>query len=125
MDTVVQLTLMDEQGCALTQEITIEIENAFDGVLPNIFSPNSATQNSIFFPSTDQSVFLIKNFQILDRWGNVMFLRENLAPDDVSLGWNGKRGDLLASSGIYVYFLELELVDGTIEKLTGTVALVR
>jgi hypothetical protein len=49
----------------------------------------------------------------------------DVAPDPSSVAWDGRsRGDYVLP-GVYAWMMELELVDGTVEKYRGDVTVVR
>ena len=67
----------------------------------------------------------IKNWQIFDRWGNAIFSANDFQPNDPTYAWDGKaRGDD-AASAVYVWYVEVEFIDGEVELFKGDVTLVR
>jgi gliding motility-associated-like protein len=45
---------------------------------------------------------------IFDRWGNLMFVRENFEPNIPSNGWDGTFNGMRVEQGVYVYKVEYE-----------------
>ena len=71
------------------------------------------------------SVKQVKTFQIFSRWGEKIFENNNFQPNLEGEGWNGLFGNEEMMSGVYVYFVEIEFVDGQKELFKGDVTLLR
>lgn len=67
----------------------------------------------------------IRQMRIFDRWGNQIFFRENLQPNQPSDGWDGTYKGQLLNPGVCVWMLELEWKNGEIEKYQGDLSLIR
>ena len=123
--TVYIATVIDENGCTASDAIEIFIERLERVFIPNVFSPNDDGFNDIFYVNAGDEVTQIKDWQIMDRWGNQVFSMQNVAPNDPSVGWDGKfRGQLL-NPGVFVYYVELELQTGESLQLKGELSLLR
>jgi large repetitive protein len=67
----------------------------------------------------------IRNMTVFDRWGSKVFQAQNIAPNDEEAGWNGNfRGQAL-NPAVFVYYIEVEFLDGEIVIVKGDVTLVR
>ncbi len=66
----------------------------------------------------------IKSLKVLDRWGNLVFQAFGFPPNQENFGWDGKFQNRLFNHQIFLYFVEIELPDGTVKKLSGEVVLV-
>jgi gliding motility-associated-like protein len=62
---------------------------------------------------------------IYDRWGNALYYRTDLPVNDPSAGWDGTFRDKMMDPGVYVYVVEVELVDGSVRLYKGDVTLVK
>jgi gliding motility-associated-like protein len=94
-------TIRDAEGCAITD--TIAVKFPVQAFVPNAFSPNDDQQNDCFSAFFSEIDFDFFDFQIFDRWGNMVF-RSN----DPANCWDGKFRGKDCLSGIYVYFIALE-----------------
>jgi len=105
----------DAQGCVAILEF--DIEQPFDLVMPNGFSPNSDGYNDVFIV---QGIELHPNneFTVLNRWGDVVYNRSDYQND-----WSGENnnGQALTDGTYFVVFIA---ADAQIE-LTGYVELRR
>ena len=120
-----RLIATDTSGCVVTDETTIFVSDENRVYAPNVFNPDAAEPNNRFFLSADNGMALIRRLLIADRWGEILFDKENLSPDDPTQGWDGAWRGKVAQVGVYTYWAELERVDGTRFEKSGTVSLVR
>ncbi|MCB0558838.1 MAG: gliding motility-associated C-terminal domain-containing protein [Lewinellaceae bacterium] len=119
-----ELTVSNE--CATVSDaIQVDIESCSEVYLPNAFSPNDDGRNDRFFLYDGGDVSLIKTLAIFDRWGNQLFLRTNILPNDYQNGWDGTFKGRPVNSGVYVFFAEIVFRDGHSEVRSGDVSLLR
>lgn len=119
------VTVTDTNGCTATQRIRVLVETPKVWV-PNVFSPNGDNINdwlTIFGSKAD--VTNINVFQIYDRWGNRVFESTNFQPNDLIRGWNGTYQGEKCNPGVYVYWGEVELINGQKWIVKGDVTLIR
>lgn len=86
--------------------------------LPSAFSPNGDGNNDILFVYGGQITKL--SLSIFDRWGELVF--ETSSQD---IGWDGTYKGKEASSGVYVYKLEVRYADKEKETKSGNITLIR
>jgi hypothetical protein len=55
----------------------------------------------------------------------LLYTQENFLPNDNRIGWDGTYKDKAMTPGVYVYFAEVEYVDGEVEVLKGDLTLIR
>lgn len=110
-----------QNGCVLTDSLRINIEAGTPGFVPSAFSPNGDGTNDTFrfFPTA--AVADVLAFSVFDRWGNQRFRGEGLRTE-----WDGRSPDgRLADPGVYLYRIDLELLNGNRLQLHGDVSLLR
>lgn len=112
-------------GCTVEDQVTVFVEEGNLVYLPNAFSPDENGFNDTFVPGFNSKVARVNSFQIFDRWGNAVFQAPSSAPSDPRLAWDGTKSSTLCQSGIYIYWLEVELNTGEIRMFKGEVALLR
>ena len=105
----------------VNDDLTVGFENCQEVYIPNSFSPNFDGINDEFMPLDGGDVRNIKRFVIFDRWGNLVFERNNILPNDISNAWDG----IGFAIGIYTWFVEVEFRNGASTVLKGDVLLVR
>ncbi|MEM6396497.1 MAG: gliding motility-associated C-terminal domain-containing protein [Bacteroidota bacterium] len=120
------LTAQSELGCRATDSIFIEVRPRRQVYIPNAFSPNEDGVNDAFAPLVVQpNVSSILRFDVFNRWGGQVYSQVDWLPTGISDGWDGKIGDQLAQTGIYVYRAEIQFLDGEVIIYEGDVMLVR
>ena len=75
--------------------------------LGDTFSPFSLNNSVFFVQSKSDAEASINSFSIYDRWGELLFVRENVLISDSSLSWNGRFNGELVMPGVYVYYIKL------------------
>lgn len=119
------VTVVDTNGCESTQRIRILVEIPKVWV-PNVFSPNGDNINdwlTIF--GSKAEVTKINIFQIFDRWGNRVFESKEFQPNELIHGWDGNYQGEKCNPGVYVYWGEVELINGLKWVVKGDVTLIR
>lgn len=124
-DTAFQLTATDPNGCVLQDTIRIVVSRKPPVYAPNVFSPTANWPNNRFFFSAGGGVFDIKRLQIANRWGEIVFDQTGITPDDPAAGWDGQYRGKDAPPGVYIYWAETLLWDGSTEIISGSFALLR
>lgn len=102
----VVLAVKTENNCTDTTTKIIKINPAIYLYLPNTFTPDDNDINDLFIPKSYGISISNYTFQIIDRWGSIVF-----ETHDLSEGWNGasaKHNTDFMKNGVYVYRLEFE-----------------
>jgi hypothetical protein len=121
-----QVTIVDANGCKATDDRLVIVDKTRYVYIPNIFAPESDNTNYLFMIFGDErQVTNIKSFQVFDRWGGLVHEYYDFKPNDISSGWDGNvRGDK-AGPAVFVYFAEIEFIDGEVILYKGDVTLYR
>lgn len=115
------LTVTTAEGCSAKAHVTIQVEKPRNVYVPNAFSPNNDGNNDTFTVYGGDDVVKIKNFQVFDRWGAVVFSNSDFDANDETQGWNGKVGNKKNTGNVFIYFAEIEFLDGRVEVYKGDV----
>ena len=119
----VQVT--DENGCTAETQIRIRVKVVKDVYAPNAFTPNDDFVNDGFTIYGNPSLEEIEELRLFDRFGELVFVKYNFAPNDPSLGWDGYfRGELFRPD-VFVYWARVRFVDGETRLLSGSATLIR
>ncbi|MGE5356146.1 MAG: gliding motility-associated C-terminal domain-containing protein [Deltaproteobacteria bacterium] len=122
------LRMIYGNNCSVEECIEIRINKDFDIYVPNVFTPNFDGVNDYFkIKSTNGIEVSVKTMKIFDRWGEMMFQRDNFTygKNDDLVGWDGKFRERLAPPGVYVYYIEIIKDSGEITRLMGDITLLR
>ncbi len=115
-----------QNGCIATDSIRITVNKLRDVYLPTAFSPNDDGVNDEFLPQSDQSrVVEVAYLRVYDRWGSLVFERENFAINDRTMGWDGTHEGRALPLGTYAYVTAITYLDGETHRLSGDVTLLR
>lgn len=125
-NTLYTVTVISKEGCHDEAQVLIRVGKP-DIYAPNVFRPSSPDGfNSQFMLfSRDNAVNAISRLQVFDRWGNLVFGRDNIAPNDSrSGGWDGRYKGKLLEPGVFTWWADIELASGEHIQLKGDVTLV-
>jgi gliding motility-associated-like protein len=86
--------------------------------LPNAFTPNGDGRNDFFRPIYN-GYHHFHVFQIMNRWGQIIFTAENN-----NVQWDGNYNGVPQDMGVYYYYLKYDCGGKTIEE-KGDVTLIR
>jgi len=124
-DSLYTITVIDIYGCQDTAQVRLIKKNRPEVYVPNVINPNSTSGNNMLVIYGNEEVDEILQILVYDRWGNKMYFAENLAINDPSNGWDGTYNGTPVEQGVYVYFLEVLLLDGTMERFHGDITILR
>jgi gliding motility-associated-like protein len=114
------VTVVDS-GCVDTACTTVIVEyNCGEVAVPTAFTPNSGDVNSM--ECVLGSCVIDMHFRIYDRWGELVF-----ESTDQNVCWDGthKRNGKEMSTGVYVYQLDGQLINGETFSQKGNITLIR
>jgi len=112
---------IDVNGCEVTGTVVVLIEENKAYYIPNVFNPLSELPNNSVFNVFTASQSKGYTMSIYDRWGNIVFHKEDLQTNDTSGGWNGRSRGKLVQSGVYAYRV---VIEGSTDPITGTVTVI-
>jgi len=97
---------------------SLTIEDRNTAYVPQIFSPNGDGLNDILYVYGNRIETM--TFIIYNRWGEKVF-----ESYDKNIGWDGKFRGAQAQGGVYVYYLEVSILEGDDLTQKGDITLVR
>ena len=117
--TVYMLTIIDSNGCAGTDTVTVYVDISCGEVyLPNAFSPNGDNQNDVLF--VRGNCIKLLDVQIYNRWGEKVF-----EITDPASGWDGTWRSVACEPAVFTYIMNATLLDGTEISRKGNITLVK
>ena len=120
-----EVLVRDTAGCTARASTFIYVLDELPLYVPTAFSPNFDNQNDLFYPQAGPGIVRISAFRIFDRWGELVHERTNFLPNDPRGGWDGHLDGRPLDPGVFVWQLELLLVDGRTASRHGEVTLLR
>ncbi len=124
-NTIYTVTAISSDGCVADSTIAINMYCDNSQVfIPNTFTPNKDGVNDQFYVS-GRGISTIKSLKVYNRWGEVVYDRQNIPANDPNNGWDGtfKNGELAPDVFVFVVDAVCEL--GEIFHYQGNIALVR
>lgn len=123
--TLLELRIRDEvTGCTDTEGLRLIVDRNLNIWVPNVFTPNGDDINDLFYV-LGQFPYRIATFAIYNRWGQRVFLNENIAVNDAAAGWSGMFNGTLLDPGVFVWKAIFQFPDGTSVVRAGDVTLMR
>lgn len=122
--TLYQVRFTDDNGCTNFGTIQVDVfcKNA-NLFIPNTFSPNGDGSNDIFY-ARGNGLERVKLLRVFNRWGEVVFEKQNVAVNDPTVGWNGSYKGNKPIADVYIYQAEVFCENGQLIKLNGNIALI-
>ena len=115
--TVTYIVTAIVDGCEVTDQVNVTIEDRSSYSVPNVFSPNDDNLNEIFRIVKTESVDIVE-FRVFNRWGEVVY-------DNPAGEWDGKFRGQDQVSDVYAYFIVIRLPNTEQVELVGDVLLMR
>ena len=123
--TTYTVTVTTIHGCTASDTVTIYLFCDKNQVyIPNSFTPNGDGQNDVFYPR-GSGISNIKTFRIYNRWGELMFERQNISINDVSNAWDGSYNGSAPHPDVYVYLIDAVCDTGEPIFIKGDVTIIR
>ena len=91
--------------------------------IPNAFTPDGDGLNDILM-IRGRGV-TIKSFRIFNRWGEIVFEKENFYPDDPKFGWDGRVKGIPATPDVFVYTCEVFCDNGIPFTYKGNITILK
>lgn len=122
---IYQLSAIDENGCQANGIANLPIPQC-DIFIPNGFTPNGDGINDEFqiFTNTFYDVEVL-NFMIFNRWGGLVWSRQNFTINSFHKWWDGTFKNQPAQQDVYTYMINVRHQTGVEEIFAGDVTLVR
>jgi gliding motility-associated-like protein len=124
-NTTYRLRMLDSLGCSIEDQISFQVRKSRDVYIPNAFSPNQDGINDVFCPYGGFEIVGIQSFFIFDRWGGTLFHAEDAELGDAKCGWDGSSNGKQLDTGVYLYTMNIEFIDGEVVLYAGEIQLMR
>jgi gliding motility-associated-like protein len=123
---LLRVTVIDEQGCSDSEELTLVVRQDRPVYIPRAFSPNRDGTNDVFYIFGDErQVEEIESFLIFNRWGETIWFDYNFQPNDPAHGWDGTHRGQPLNPNVFVYQARVRFSDGETILYKGDVVLMR
>jgi len=125
--TTYLVSAVDAAGCSAEASVQVIIDDFVPVYAPTAFSPNNDGVNDLFRIYGKPVVRAFSNFNIYDRWGDLVFVLDGpIDPQDDSWGWNGQNAaGQVHEPAVYVYSIDVTLMDGREVTIKSDMVLMR
>jgi gliding motility-associated-like protein len=111
-------------GCVAVDSMFINsICKSAQVFIPNAFTPDGDGLNDILM--VRGRGVTVKSFRIFNRWGELVFEKENFYPDDPKFGWDGRVRGVPATPDVFVYTAEVFCDNGIPYTYKGNVTILK
>lgn len=121
-----RLVVVGADGCLATDNVIIEVDETVNVYVPTAFSPNGDDNNDKIRPFFGPQVERLLSFRVYDRWGEQVYdLESDPERGGDFFGWDGNLDGKPLNPQVFIWQLEIELVDGTVLQEFGDFVLLR
>jgi gliding motility-associated-like protein len=118
------IVVKDKNDCRTT--VQAEVGRDCGLFIPTAFSPNEDSFNDYFTFFGDASKFdKVLDFKVFNRWGILIFSDNTVQINNETSGWDGKFKGREVETGMYLFYLKIQLKDGTTLTEKGDITLIR
>ncbi len=126
VSSLYEVYAIDENGCVDEDFVKVFVEKNPIVVVPTAFTPNGDNNNDLLVVhGKEKSIEQISSFRVYDRWGELVHEDFNFQLNNTSNGWDGNFRSQAMQAGVYVWYLEVEFLDGSKQGFKGATTLIR
>jgi len=117
------LDVTNVNNCTEEDSVFVRVRRNIKVFTPNVFTPQKGGPDETFVIGFDSSVRGFEDFNIYDRWGELVYQYKGSVYE--YQGWDGLFNGKEAEIGVYTYYINALISDGSTEKYTGNLLLLR
>ncbi len=120
------VTVTDDNGCTATEDVEIIVPRERQVFVPGGFTPNGDSVNDVLMVHGKTGTRVL-TFRVYDRWGELMFRADDydINTAESAFVWNGDFKGKPMNSAVFVWYVEVEYIDGRQESFEGNTTLLR
>ena len=125
-NTLYMVTVVSKEGCRDEAKVLIRVGQP-NIYAPNVFRPsgNDGTNNQFALFARENTINRISRLQVFDRWGNMVFGRDDILPSDSRAGsWDGRYKGQTLEPSVFTWWADIELASGEHIQMKGDVTIV-
>jgi gliding motility-associated-like protein len=124
-DVCYSVNATNSYGCNGRDTICVKVfcENT-QVYIPNAFTPNGDGANDILMVR-GKGIAKVKSFRIFNRWGEIVFERNDFPPNDSHYGWDGRIKGIVGEPAVYVYTAEAVCENGSVFFYKGNTTILK
>jgi gliding motility-associated-like protein len=95
-------------GCSGSDTMCVKVFCTGSQVfVPNAFAPNGNVPENAKLVVRASGIASVKSFRVFNRWGKIVYEKNNFAPNDPGHGWDGRVNGRVADPGVYIYTVDV------------------
>lgn len=118
------LLVENENGCEAEALVRVVVRKDFPVLAPTGFTPNGDGENDLLLVHGLPGIRVL-TFRIFDRWGELIFQRDDFDVNDENAGWDGAYRGKPLNGGVFIWQVDALMPDGRTERFTGQTTLLR
>lgn len=125
-NTLYTVTVVSKEGCRDDAQLLIRVGQP-NIYAPNVFRPSSTdgVNNQFALFARESTINRISRLQVFDRWGNLVFGKDDILPNDTRAGgWDGRYKGQVLEPGVFTWWADIELAGGEHIQMKGDVTIV-
>lgn len=115
---------IDSLGCENNDFINVNVDKPRIVEVPTGFTPNGDGLNDRLLVHGRNGT-RVTLFRVYDRWGELLYEQSSFMVNDPDTGWDGNFRGQPMNGGVYIWYLEVEYIDGEKDALKGQTTLIR
>jgi len=124
-DITYSVDITTTYGCKASDSISIKVFcKSAQVFIPNAFSPDGDGVNDILMVRAT-GIVMVKSFRIFNRWGEIVFEKNNFRPNEPASGWDGKIRGKTGPPDVYVYTAEVLCENGVSYVYRGNTTILK
>ncbi len=120
-----EIFVIDSNNCLAEASTQVIIDKRRRVYIPNAFSPNGDGVNDFMGIYTDAALQEIRYLRIFNRWGKLVYQKNNMPAGSLNQLWDGRQNAILMPLGTYIYSFEATFIDGESKVFSGEITLFR
>lgn len=121
---IYQERLTSNAGCDSIHQLFLIIKKNTGIYYPNVIRPGGPNGWFTIFDN-GHTILSIETLTIYDRWGDLVWQKHGILPNELQMGWDGTFNGQKVLPGVYVWHAQLALEDGSIITEKGDVTVIR
>ena len=125
------LTITNADGCFVEDFVVVTTNPVYPVYPSNVITPTTNDFNSTFVLGLGPAAAMIEEFNVFDRWGNLVYICNDIEPNDPNRSWDGIFGDCNGQFegdvevGTYAWTARIRFIDQMVFIFSGDVTVLR
>lgn len=123
--TTYTVTVLDEDGCAASDDVTISVIKNRPIYIPNAFTPDGDGNNDGFTVYGGRGARQIELLRVFNRWGAMVFEARDIPLGEDQLGWDGTFKGQRMTPDVFAFYVVVEFLDDEKILFEGDVTILK